>query len=466
MTLITHDTFRAIFDYAPVGMAHVGLDGAWLEVNQRVCEITGYSRDELLNSNWQEITHPEDLNGNLDALAKFISGEFQGFSFEKRYIRKDGVVIWVKISCSLVREEANQAPTCLITVIDDITEFKLAQERRLTAEEKWSKAFRQTPLSTVLFNLRDQRFLEVNDAFVTFTGYSRQETIGRTTGELHVFVDPAASREIIDAVVAGNHVRGWERPFRTKDGRTGSALFFADQIEIDGEPCIIGAALDITERKRLETELQELSGKLIKAQDEERRRLAAELTDSLGQSVTVINFEASQLARKAKDDYGPELHTLAAKIRDIAAGIEIVSQSLHPSGLDYTGLPWAIEGLCRQYTHLYGLQVAFKHEGIPSSLSADVALCLYRIVQEGLNNVVRHSRKREAWIELASDGPSIRLKLWDHGVGFDVDSVKAGLGLLTMRERCRRLNGRFAIHIQDGTRLEAQIPLANIEAGF
>jgi PAS domain S-box-containing protein len=444
-------------------MAHVSLEGRWLEVNQRVCEITGYSRDELLATDWQNITHPDDLANNIDVFSKFIAGELQSFTFEKRYVRKDGVPIWVKVSCSLMRDEVSQAPLHLITIVDEIAEYKRAQKLLLTAEEKWSKAFRQSPLVMAIFDIHEHRFIEVNDAFLAFTGLDRSEAIGKRADEIEFFIDRSARQQIIDAVIAGNSVHGLEKEYRSKNGRTGSALVFADQIEIDGKPCIIGTALDITDRKRLETELHELSGHLIKAQDEERRRISAELTDSLGQSVTVINFEASQLARRAQIELGPELNSLAAKIRDISAGIEIISQSLHPSGLDYTGLPWAIEGLCRQYTHHYGLQVAFKHEGIPSALSSDVALCLYRIVQEGLNNVVRHSRKRQAWIELASNGPDIRLKLWDHGVGFDTDSVKSGLGLLTMRERCRRLNGLMAIHIENGTRLDVQIPLASVE---
>lgn len=443
-------------------MAHVSLDGSWLEVNQRVCDITGYSRDELLASSWQQLTHPDDLPANLDMMARFIAGELENFTFEKRYIRKDGGVIWVKISCSLVRDETNHAPMHLITIVDEITEYKRGQERRLTAEKKWSKAFRQTPMAIAIFNLKEYRFIEVNDAFEAFTGFDRHEATSRRADEMDFLVDPSGLQKMIDAVVAGNRVEGWEVEFRSKNGRIGSALFFAEEIEIDGEPCIIGAAMDITDRKRLETELQELSGSLINAQDEERRRISAELTDSLGQSVTVISFEAAQLARDAQE-FGSDLKALSAKIRDISTGIEIISQSLHPSGLDYTGLPWAIEGLCRQYTHLYGLQIAFKHEGIPSSLAADLALCLYRIVQEGLNNVVRHSGRRQAWIELASDGSCVRLNLWDKGVGFDIDSVKAGLGLLTMRERCRRMNGWLAIHKENGTRIEVQIPLVNIE---
>jgi PAS domain S-box-containing protein len=463
-TVSTQLTFREIFDHAPVGVALVSLDGRWIEVNERLSEITGYCRDELLASNWQKITHPDDLPENLDQLTKLAAGELQNVSFEKRYIRKDGAVIWVKISSSLMRDETTREPLHIITIVDEITEYKRAQEQRLTAEEKWSKAFRQSPTAMAILSLKEQRFVEVNDAFVAFTGYDRAEATSRRADEIAFLDNSAALQEMAKAVMAGNRVKGWEESFRTKDGRTGSAVFFVDQIEINGEPCVIGAALDITDRKRLETELQELSGRLIEAQDEERKRISAELTDSLGQSITVISFEASQLARTAQGELVPELNSLAAKIRDVSAGIEIVSQSLHPSGLDYTGLPWAIEGLCRQITHIYGLQVALKHENIPSTLPADVALGLYRIVQEGLINVVRHSGTRQAWIELTSDGTNIRLNLWDNGVGFNPFSVKAGLGLLMMRERCRRLNGWMAIRTENGTHIEAQIPLANSDA--
>lgn len=443
-------------------MAHVSLEGKWLEVNRRLCEMTGYSRGELLGSSFQQITHPDDLADNLDALAKLASGELESYSTEKRYIRKDGRTIWVKVSASAMRQPEPDESLYLISVVDEITEYKRAQEMRLKAEEKFSKAFRETPMVIKLVSLRDNRYLEVNEAFEKFTGYSREEAVGRTPLELNLWVEPAKRQEMLETILAGRRIHGRENKFRTKDGRIRTALYFVEQIDIDGEPCLLAAVLDITDRKRLETELQELTGRLIEAQDEERRRVAAELTDSLGQSVTVISMEACQLARSTPGALGRDFQSLCAKIQDIASGIGILSQSLHPAGLDYTGLPWAIECLCRQFTHVYGLQVAFKHEGIPSSVSPEIALGLYRIVQEGLRNVVQHSGTRQAWIELVCDGRSIRLHLWDKGVGFN-SSAKRGLGMLTMRERCRRLNGRLDIHHEKGTRLKVQIPLADPE---
>jgi len=458
------DTSRTIFECAPVGMARVSPEGKWLEVNQRFCEMTGYSRDELLAGSVQQITHKDDFPGNREQLARFLSGEVERYALEKRYICKDGHTIWAKVSVSVVRETSSNEPMYFIAAMDEITEYKRLEDQRRKAEEKWSAAFRQTPLAMVLFALRDERFVEVNDAFEAFTGYTREEAIGRTSNELNLFPESADTEEIAKNVAAGGRVRGWERRLRTKERGIRNALFFADPVELDGEPYLIGAALDITDRKRLQSELEELSWRLIKAQDEERKWIAAELTDSLGQSIAVISLEACQLARKREGEVGAEVLALCTKIQDVAAGIGFLSQSLHPSGLDYTGLPWAIEGLCRQFTHLNGLQVAFKHEGMPTKLAPEIALCLYRIAQEGLRNVVEHSGTRHAWMELGCDGTYICLDLWDRGVGFDVASTKAGLGLLTMRERCRRMNGWITIRRDEGTRIEVQIPLRNVES--
>lgn len=457
------DTFHAIFDQAPVGMAYVSLEGKWLAVNQRLCEITGYSSEELLAKSFQQITHPDDLSGNLEALARLASGGLQTYAIEKRYIRKDGYPIWVKVAASPMRDGSHGQPLYFVTTVEEISEYKRAQELRLKSEEKCSKAFRQTPMPVVLISLKDGRFVEVNDAFEVFTGYSRQDVIGRTSKDLDLFVDPIVPQAIIGTVAAGDRVRGWETNFRAKDGRIGSALFFADVIEIDGEPCLIGAALDITDRKRLESELDELSGRLIEAQDQERKRIAAELSDSLGQSVTVISFEACQLARKTPGKLGDQLQALCAKIRDVATEIAILSQSIHPSGMDFTVLPCAIQSLCHKFTHVFGLQVAFKHEGVPTSVPRDLVVGLYRIVEEALKNVVQHSGTRQAWIALVWKEASIHLDIWDKGMGFDVTSTKAGLGILKMRERCRSLNGWLVIRKDEGARIEVNIPVPNLD---
>jgi PAS domain S-box-containing protein len=452
------ETFRAAFEQVPAGIGVADAAGNYLFVNQRLCDFTGYSRDELIGINFAELTHSDDLPGCLNAMGKILSGDIPGYSIEKRFLRKDRSAAWGKLSVTLFHDGTPNAPLQLIAIVDDITEYKLAQERQLNAEEKCAKAFRQTPMAIMITSCIDHRYLEVNEAFERLTGYSREEAIGHTPFDLNLWCNPEQRYQLAKSALEGKDVQG-EYQFRTKGGGVLTALGFAEPINVDGEPCVLAAAMDITERKRLETELQELSGCLIKAQDEERRRIASELTDSLGQSIAAVSFEVSHLAQSSQGECGRRLQTISARIQDVAAGLAVISQSLHPSSLDYTGLPWSIEVLCRRFMHIYGLSVDFKHEDVPASLPPDVALCLYRIVQEGLENVLEHSGTLRAWIELTSDGRGIHLALWDRGVGFDTATVRSGLGLLTIRERCRRLKGDIIIQSEHGTRIEARIPL-------
>lgn len=440
-------------------MAYAGADGQYLEVNQRLCEITGCTREELIATSWQKLTHPADLPASLDMLSKFVSDGSGSHTFEKRYIRKDGQVIWVKVSVSTMPDPDHPEAQYHIAIVDEITHYKRAQELLQKTEEKCSKAFRQTPAAILISSMKNNRYLELNEAFERLTGYSRQEALGKTSLDLNLWVDPAFRQQVIDTIRTGDRVEAWEMLYRARDGRIFTGLTFVDKIDIDGEPCLISTVMDISDLKSLETELKELSGRLIQAQDEERRQMAEELTNSLGQSIAVVSFELAQLARMAQGELARGLNSASAKIRDVAAGIGTVSQRLHPSGLEFTGLPWAIESLCRQFTHLYGLQVEFKHDSVPGSLPPEISLALYRIVQEGLSNVVHHSGTRQAWVELQMNICCIRLNLWDEGVGIDNDSPREGLGLLTMRERCRRLNGWLVIHNKKGTRLEVHIPI-------
>ena len=112
--------FRITFERAAVGMAHVAPDGRWLRVNRKLCEIVGYDREELLHLTFADITHPRDLNGDLDHVRRMLRGEVRTYSMDKRYVRKDGRRIWVRLSVSLVRSSSGE-PDYFISVVEDIT---------------------------------------------------------------------------------------------------------------------------------------------------------------------------------------------------------------------------------------------------------------------------------------------------------------------------------------------------------
>lgn len=119
--------FRATFEQAAVGIAHVSTDGRWQRVNQKLCDIVGYTREELMNKTFQDITHPDDLDTDLDNVRKVLAGEISTYSMEKRYFHKDGSLVWVKLTVSLVRDSLEQ-PKYFISVVEDITASKQAEE--------------------------------------------------------------------------------------------------------------------------------------------------------------------------------------------------------------------------------------------------------------------------------------------------------------------------------------------------
>jgi two-component system sensor histidine kinase UhpB len=123
----SEERFRATFEQAAVGIAHVAPDGRWLRVNQKLCDIVGYTREELLARTFQAITHPDDLDADLVAVRQVLSGEIQTYAIDKRYIHKDGQHIWIRLTMSLVREPSGEPKYC-ISMVEDITVRKRAED--------------------------------------------------------------------------------------------------------------------------------------------------------------------------------------------------------------------------------------------------------------------------------------------------------------------------------------------------
>ena len=195
LSLERHEQFERTFEQAAVGLAHVAPDGRWLRVNQRLCEITGYSREELLASRFQKITHPDDLDSDLRQYAALKRGEIQSYSIEKRYRHESGSLVWINLTVSLV--QAGGAPKYAIAVIEDITARKTADDSLRDANQLSALRLReiealyaQAPVG-LLFLDRDLRFVRINDYLAGIGGISARQCVGRTVAE--VFPELASS---------------------------------------------------------------------------------------------------------------------------------------------------------------------------------------------------------------------------------------------------------------------------------
>jgi signal transduction histidine kinase len=223
------------------------------------------------------------------------------------------------------------------------------------------------------------------------------------------------------------------------------------------------AMVSLRESRR---ELQLLSGRLLEGQEGERRRIARELHDDLNQSLALLSLELELLAQDpptSAAEVAGRLQELSARVKELSSAVHDLSHQLHPSKLEQLGLVAALGGLCREVAHGHDLEVKFTHHPEPGQIPPDAALCLYRIAQEALGNVVKHSGSHRALVELSGTVGSILLRVTDDGVGFEPGSVAGGgLGLVSMRERLHLVGGQIAIDSRPsgGTRIDVRVPVA------
>lgn len=205
-----------------------------------------------------------------------------------------------------------------------------------------------------------------------------------------------------------------------------------------------------------------LAGRLIANEEAERQRIALELHDDLGQKIAMLKFEIDQIAGTGADGFGPNLQAISARAGAIAQDIRNVSHELYPPTLQLLGLKTALQALCRDVSQRGVVSVAFASDGQVSEVDSNTALCMYRIVQAALQNVVQHSQARAAQVRLSWAAHDLELQIVDSGVGFDAQAQHEGLGLVSMRERVAFVNGELAVEsaVGDGTRVTVRVPLS------
>jgi signal transduction histidine kinase len=208
-----------------------------------------------------------------------------------------------------------------------------------------------------------------------------------------------------------------------------------------------------------------LSDKLLSTQEEERSRIARDLHDDLGQRVAGLSIGLSNLKRlmgKTGEKHYPQVDQLSEQVSTVAESLRTMSHSLHPATLQYAGLVPSLQTLCREITDSTGLNISMEADTMPGQIPDQVALCLYRVAQEALQNVTRHSGANEAVVRMEVVDQALQLSVSDSGRGFAASSRNiGGLGIISMKERVKMLNGTLNVETQPdrGTKVLALVPL-------
>jgi PAS domain S-box-containing protein len=348
--------------------------------------------------------------------------------------------------------------------------WQRARRRRTEAElrrseEKFFKTFQQSPLAITIVTIKDGRYIDVNQTFERQTGWRRDEVIGRSPFDINLWVNLHESSLFTKPLLAEGHVRDIEVMFRRKDGQTRTALASAELIEVNGEPCTLSVITDITARKQAEDALASLSGRLIDAQEEERKRIAREIHDDYQQRLVMVAVDLENLAENSDEPSIREtqLHQLFDRVSELGADLHSLSHRLHSSTLETLGLVAGVRAFCEEFEEQQGMQVDFVHENVPRGIPSDAEVCMFRICQEALRNVKRHSGASRAEVRLEQVDGRLHLSVFDRGRGFDMNkpSPEQGIGIRSMEERLRLLSGQLEIKSwpMEGTRIDAWLPL-------
>jgi len=437
-------------------------EGRMVYLSPQVESITGYTRDEILRMSPRDLVHPEFRS----ALGKRAQSDPKNPELLSRYqykiIDKNGEDRWLELTDSAL--EFNGKPAILVTALD-ITAAKRAEQEIKEHAMYLDALVSNSPLGVVIKD-ENLRVRFCNEAFERMFLYSQAELQGNDLDEIIAPHDRELASELTRTSQSGKVVHAIAQR-RRKDGSLidielhGVRLYSGDNL--------VGAFAfyqDITERRRSEEKLQSLRHRLARAQEEERARIARDLHDDTGQRLALLSIDLEQLKQtslKTRSSLSQQLESLVKLASEITSDVHNVSRRLHPSQVELLGLVTALANFCKDFATRNGVEIQFIHSGIHSKPPLDAALCLFRVAQEAIRNVQKHSGCQKARIELAEIAGSLNLRVTDEGMGFDPDSRDAsqGLGLLSMEERLHSMGGELTVHSRpgSGTCIEASLPL-------
>jgi PAS domain S-box-containing protein len=337
--------FLSVFKVSPIGIALEDLEGRPLFANPALCSMLGFTEEEMRNKHCVEFSPPEDAQKDWALFQQLLAGSIDHYHLEKRFVRRDGSLIWGHLSIRLVNRLASPL---VVAMVEDITEKKTVQ------------------------------------------------------------------RELL----------------------------------------------------RSEANLQKLAGRLIQAQEAERTRIGRELHDDIHQQLVLLSIildQVQQTLPESAAEIRPKLDEAREQLYSVSADVHALSHRLHSAKLDYLGLASASASLCREFSKQQALKIDFHSEGVLNELPKEISLCLYRILQEALQNALKHSGSRPMCVSLIGTSDEIQLTVRDWGAGFDpAEALKGpGLGLTSMKERMKLVDGDLSIESQPqgGTTIHARVPL-------
>ena len=425
--------------------------------------------------NYFRSIHPDD-QAELWSVVNALTPENPVYRTQYRMFRPDGAMLWLEES-GRATFDGDGKMVRLVGMTADITDRKRAESALKESEDRYRDLVENSQDLMCTHDLKG-RLLSVNPAVARALGYKIAELLQMSIPDL---LSPRA-RPLFDAFVAQIRRDGASAGSMRVITRAGEERIWEYhntlRTEDVPEPIVRGMARDVTDRKRAEEALHQrdmelaeaqrsVSRRLIEAQEKERTRIARDLHDDFGQRLALLTIELDLLQQSSPDlraEVSSRIRELGKQTSKIATDIQSLSHELHSSKLEYVGIAAAMRGFCQEFGEKQKVEIDFKTHDLPSFLSSNISLGLFRVLQEALHNAAKHSGVQHFEVRLWGTSDEIHLTVRDSGAGFDPEVAKRsrGLGLISMEERLKLLNGTFSIESQPkgGTRVHACVPLA------
>lgn len=503
----------SMFAQAAVGLAEISLQGKFERVNDTFCRLLGRSRSALIGSSIVTIIHHDDLDESL-VLFRLVATSGEPKSVDHRYLRADAATLWVNSQITRI-EDSDGKPQAILIAVTNLTERKKTEMALHRSEAEFRAFFELAAVGIGQVDARRKLFLRVNRRFTEMTGYSQFE-LGKMSfeclvpphenltnldlfdhllaGEANEYADETQLRHkkghLIWVNVAASLIRdAKQNPLRTllvvqdiTERKAAEAALHRAREQLELRVQERTAELDqvnrtlmaeIISRKKIEEERQSVLRQLVSVQEEERRRISRELHDDIGQHLTAlmlglkaIDTRNDFLTTKIQLEKLQEITTIVGKeVHDLAV-------ELRPTALDDLGLARMLSNYLEEWAARAGLEVDFHPVGFDRQhrLPSPIETTLYRIVQEALNNVLKHAKAKGVSVIIERRNNYASAIIEDDGCGFDLESLKdrgsgQRLGLLGMHERAVLVGGELRIESSPGhgTTVFVQIPLHPID---
>jgi PAS domain S-box-containing protein len=443
------------------------LNGILLTVNRAAARSLGYELGELVNRNLRELLSP-NVHEELDAYLTALREKNLASGFIELWTKSGEIRTWQYTST--LRTEGVQIPF-VRAMAHDCTDILRAQNALRESEERLR-------IAAEVGRMYAWEWDPTTDVVRRSAECAGILGLDEITGE-------GVAKEYFALVHPDDRARVWnlansltpkDPAYRTEYRRfrlDGVLLWLGESARATFDATgkmvrLVGMTADITDRKQAEEELATIGGRLIHAHEEERTRIAGDLHEDVCQQLVTLAFNLDELGAtplESGTEIRKRINEMREHVSEIVGELRALSYDLHPPILELLSLTAALRSLCREFAEHHEVKINFTAKNVPSPLSKEITICLFRIVQEALRNGVKHSGEGNFQVQLSGTADAVQLSVRDAGVGFEPEAAmsRGGLGLITMRERITLVKGWIAIRSkpQGGTEIYCSIPLGS-----